>query len=280
MPIPSFDFQNYIARRKPSNKGFKLDFQNYAYDEDMRRLRQLTQYSWAKQAFIWGLQAWKLSERSRIFKSGKPIANHPRASRLWLECCRHFDLSPSAVIIIPKQENFLEAYGDEQEVFFSLSADALSLPSSALRFIFGRGIGAQCNGHIPLQTLYRFANGLSRGVTGKASAMFDHLLHWERVATVTRDRAGLLASRDMSAAILSIVKEALDWTEDEILDELRRYHEGLHCDWGRRSIEQRIQALESFHTSELYTKIAQPSGQSGKPMDQVDEEVRAIYAIF
>lgn len=278
--MTSFDFQSYIARRKPLSKGFHLDFQNYAYDEDMRRLRQLTQFSWAKQAFVWGLQAWKLAERSRIFKSGRPIANDARASRLWLECCRHFDVSPSEVIIMPKQTTYFEAYGDDKEVFFALSADALGLPSSALRFVFGCGIGAQSNGHIPLQTLHRFADGLSRGVTGRATAMFDHLLHWERVAAITRDRAGLLASRDISAAILAMTKEELDWNDQEILSELRRYHEGLSCDWGSRDVERRIRALERFQESELYGKDAPHPGRPKKAMDQVDEEVRGIYAIF
>ena len=81
-----------------------------------------------------------------------------------------------------------------------------------------------------------------------------------------------MACRDLSAAIFSIMRMSLDWESDEIMREIRRYHEKRDVDWGSRDIEKRVRALEAFAGSSLFL----PSG--GRDINEVDETVRKMYA--
>ena len=83
-----------------------------------------------------------------------------------------------------------------------------------------------------------------------------------------------MAARDMSAAILIIMKSELDWDDSEILREIRRYHEKRDVDWGEKFVENRVRALELFAESRIYRRT------SGRPIAEIDESVRKIYSIF
>ncbi|MBQ1926215.1 MAG: hypothetical protein II180_08870 [Proteobacteria bacterium] len=273
--VMNFDFQSYIQRREADPGRNAVRLQNYAYIEDIEHLRKLSDRDLIQMGISFGLQAWHIAEGYRLRNRSRALGGmkgEDRIAKNWLEVCYYFDHQNLVLNIIPKQKNFFEAYAGSDGAFFGISQAGCGLPNNAQKFVFGRGIGALDNGHVPYLTLGRFFDAMTRGLLGKASQIPDTFLHWRLAADITEDRAGLLACRDLSAAIFSIMRMSLDCESDEIMREIRRYHEKRDVDWGSRDIEKRVRALEAFAGSSLFL----PSG--GRDINEVDETVRKMYA--
>ena len=221
-----------------------------------------------------GLQAWRLVEGRKLQAHAHDVGReNERISKVWAEVCVAFNHSVLPIKLMNTQRSFFEPYDGQSGTFFGLSGAGCALPASTLRFLFGRGIGALDHGHVPYLTLLRAFNGLTRGLLERVSKIPEALLHWQRSAEITEDRAGILAARDISAAIFAIMKSSLDWDDGEIMKEIRRYHENLDVDWGSSEIQKRVKSIEIFMTSNLYRA-------NGRPIQEVDGEVRKLYTIF
>lgn len=269
-----FDFSSYVARRKGNAAQTHVRMQDYAYLEDIERMRRLSQTEIARQGLALGLQAWKLARLRRINANSRLIASDDNADEIWRGVCAQFRHTPLPLRLLPTQAEWIVPQGDENGTFFTLSARGYALPTPSMKFVFGTAIGALDNSHVPWMTISRFANELTRGIWDKAAQIPDILLHWRRCAQITQDRAGILASRDISGAIYVIMKSSLDWSDDEIMRELRRYHNGQDVDWGENEVEKRIRAIELFMQSRIYRRT------SGRSIREVDDDVQNIYAIF
>lgn len=272
--MSDFDFQSYILKRKADSNKTVIHMQNYAYLGDIERRRQLSQLDVVQHLVSLGLQAWKTFEGRKIQAQTAELPADDKRAHLWADVCFDFQHAPLPLKLYPPQKSFLEPFGGFEGTFFTVSPSTAVLPKNVLKFIFGRGIGALDNDHIPWLTLSRFANHLTRGLFDKATQIPELLLHWRRCADITEDRAGLLAARDISAAIFAIMKCELDWNDDEILKEIQRYHHKQDVDWGELRVEKRVRALEAFMQSRLYLKY------SGCDMAQVDRIVSGVYSIF
>lgn len=268
----TFDFQSYIAAHRPAGKPHVV-LQNYAYIEDMKQMRGLASMPLIPQVMQKGLQAWRLTERRRLLRQSRAIAMEPRSARIWQEVCLALGEPVHEARLMPEQKLFFEPYGDGKETFFGLSLAGTQLPAASLRFLFGQGIGALANGHVPYLTLMRFVDHLTHGFSERATEFADALLHWQRYAVITRDRAGLLAAHDMSAAIFILMRSALDWSDDEIMQEIRRYHAGMETDFGEREIQIRIEALQWFEKSTLYAEACGYPTTGTLSMSEVDAAV-------
>ena len=269
-----FDFQSYVQKRRADADHRPTKVQNYAYILDIDLQRQLSQLDIAHHAVKLGLQAWRLFEGRKLQSHAHDIArDNERVSKTWLEVCYTFNHAALPIKSIATQHSLFEAYGGDDGTFFGISGTALTLPSNSLKFLFGRGIGALDNGHVPYLTLLRAINGMTRGLFEFATQIPEALLHWQRSADITEDRAGILAARDISAAIFGIMKSELDWEDTEIMQEIRRYHEHLDVDWGNDKVKKRVQAIELFMTSDLYRA-------AGRPIGEIDNEVKKLYAFF
>ena len=272
-----FDFQSYVLRQQANSSKVPVRLQNYAYIEDIERLRKLASSDLVRQAMSLGIQAWRLAQGRRVQAQSREIGRveqGERISKTWSEVCYLLGHTPLNLRLVPAQETLFEAYGEAESAFFGISGAACSLPTTTLRFLFGRGIGALDNGHVPYLTLERFLTAATRGLWTKATMIPDALLHWQRFADITEDRAGMMAARDISAAIMGMMKQNLDWDDAEIMREIRRYHEKLDVDWGTPEIEKRVKALELFTESNLYRTTG------GRPIDQIDEGVKEIFGLF
>lgn len=270
-----FDFQSYVQRRQANPSKSPIRIQNYAYIKDIEHLRDIAENDILRQAVYLGLQAWQFAEGKKLQKHSKEVGKtNERISLTWNDVCFLFTHSPHTLKIVPTQKTLFEAYGNNDGVFFGLSPEACTLPNPTLKFLFGRGIGALDNSHVPYITLQRFFDSATRGLWDIATTIPDALIHWRRSAEITEDRAGIIAARDISAAIFAIMRMTLDWDNAEIMREIRRYHEGLDVDWGEPEVEKRIKAIEIFMKSNIY----QHSG--GLPMNEIDEQVSKIYDIF
>ena len=272
-----FDFQSYVLRQQANANKAPVRLQNYAYIEDIERLRKLASSDLVRQAMSLGIQAWRLAQGRRVQSKSREVtrADHgERITKAWSETCYLFGHTPLNLRHVATQETLFEAYGEAESVFFGISGATCSLPTTTLKFLFGRGIGALDNGHVPYLTLERFMTSATRGLWTKATKIPDALLHWQRFADITEDRAGMMAARDISAAIMGMMKQKLDWDDGEIMREIRRYHEKLDVDWGMPEIEKRVKALELFTESNLYRTTG------GRPIDQIDEGVKEIFGLF
>ena len=270
-----FDFQSYVQKRRVDGDYKPVKIQNYAYIQDIDLQRQLGGFDLTHHAVKMGLQAWRFLEGRKLQSHTKDVSHgNERVSKIWLEVCYDFNHSALPLKLMPQQRFLFEPYGGDEGTFFGLSGSACSLPTTTLKFLFGRGMGALDNGHVPYLTLLRALNGATRGFLEFASQIPEALLHWQRSANITEDRAGILAARDISAAIFAIMKSELpDWEDAEIMKEIRRYHEKLDVDWGNAEVKKRVQAVELFMTSDLYRS-------GGRPIGEIDESVRKLYAIF
>ena len=267
----TFDFQSYVQRRQADPSKKKLNLQNYAFIEDIEHQRELSENGLIQQAVNLGLQAWQLAKGRKIKANAKEIdGSFDRILAVWQETEYSFKHSGLSVKIIPFQTELFTPYSGKSGVYFGISAKTCILPSSTLKFLFGAGLGALDNGHAPYLTLGRFFDDLTRGLWGKAMSIPESLLHWYRAAAITQDRAGMLACRDISAAMMAIMHSCLDWDNAEIMREIRRYHDGLDVDWGDPEIEKRIRAIEAFMQSEIYMKVG------GRPIGEIDARVREI----
>lgn len=272
--MQDFDFHAYVLKRRGEVSKGDFHLQNYAYLEDIERLRQLSQRDIVRQALQLGLQAWKLARLRAIQSHSQPISSDDPTAKIWSDVCFTFRHTPLPMRLMPSQKAFIAPWGGDEGTFYTLSPAGYTLPTTALKFVFGRGIGALDNSHVPWMTLSYFIDDLTRGLWNKVTQIPDILLHWKRCAIITQDRAGLLATRDMSGAIYAILKESLDWTDTEIMSELRRYHEKRDVDWGENDVEKRIRALELFTESRIYKR------SSGRPISDIDADVQKLYSIF
>lgn len=270
-----YDFQSYVQRRHADPSRTPVKIQNYAYIEDIEHLRLMADSNVIQQGIKLGLRAWQLTQGNRLNSKTRRIdESYERVSKTWIDTCYQFN-HPSLVLkLMPTQPTLVEAYGGDDGVFFGISPSACDLPSASLKFMFGRGIGALDNGHVPYLTLQRFFTDMTYGVWDKAVQIPDALIHWRRAAEITEDRAGILASRDISAAMMCIMRMTLDWDNAEIMKEIRRYHEGLDVDWGDEIVEKRVKAVSCFMKSTMYQKTG------GITVQEVDAEVSEIFSIF
>ncbi len=267
-----FDFQAYIAQQKPADAP-RVIVQDYAYVEDMRRLRQLLDVPLLPGMLKKALKAWSFTERLRLRHNAKPIKKDPRSAQIWRDVCLTLGSESHEALIIPDQKDYFTPYTDGNTLFFGLSPACCALPTNTMRFVFGRGLGAAQNDHVTYMTLAHFVNRLTRGLYSKAELLADALLHWQSSANITQDRAGLLACHDISAAIFVIMKSVLDWSDDEIMNEIRRYHAHTDVDYGESEVKTRVMALEFFAKSSLYAQACGLPTSGTLSMTNVDKEV-------
>ena len=266
-----FDFQAYVQRREANPLRKPMHIQNYAFIEDIEHQREIAQGGLLQQAVSLGLQAWQFAEGHRLKAKSRDIGKvrgDERMAKAWAETCCTFEHQALSLKIIPSQKTIFEAYGNRDGVFFGLSPAGSTLPTNALKFLYGRGIGALDNGHVPYLTLSRFIDQSTRGLWDFAMQIPDSIIHWRRSGDITEDRAGILACHDLSVAILGIMRTELDWDNAEIMREIRRYYEGKDVDWGTPEIEQRVRALKIFMKSGIYL------GSGGISISDADEQVR------
>lgn len=266
-----FDFQSYVLKRRADISQKPVTVCNYAYIEDIERTRQISRNPLIEQAAQLGLEAWKYLRARRIQKSSKAVVSGERVARVWADVCYRFHHVPLPLRILPMQKNLLDVHGGEDGVVFTLSPVALVLPNGALQFLFGRGIGALDNGHVPWLTLVGVMDGVMRGMLRVAAQVADLALHWRVSAEITEDRAGILSCRDISSAIFVLMRMNLDWGDDEIMREIRRYHEGKKVDWGCRDVALRVKALELFMGSRIYV------GSGGREIEEIDDAVKKLF---
>ena len=102
-----FDFTSYISRRKGVASQVGIRLQDYAYLEDIERMRQLSQRDFVRQGLSLGLQAWKLARMRRINANSRLIEADDNVSQIWSDVCAKFRHAPLPLRIMPMQDDWI-----------------------------------------------------------------------------------------------------------------------------------------------------------------------------
>ncbi|MBO5752909.1 MAG: hypothetical protein J6S69_04345 [Proteobacteria bacterium] len=102
-----FDFQSYVLRQQANSSKVPVRLQNYAYIEDIERLRKLASSDLVRQAMSLGIQAWRLAQGRRVQAQSREIGRveqGERISKTWSEVCYLLGHTPLNLRLVPAQE--------------------------------------------------------------------------------------------------------------------------------------------------------------------------------
>lgn len=252
-----FDFQAYVKRqKKPEEQDSILSLQNYAFSEDMRRLRQLYEYRAIKTLFSGIQKVWAWKERSNYLKTCEEITRG-LLLETWIEACSRFRMARPRIFWRRGMRTSFELIDDEKSTIIAFHPNILQRSFEEAQFIIGQALGALQNGHVPCLTLLSLGAPLAQGLGGVIVNQLDtYLTRWQEAAQLTRDRAGLLFSNDMEGAIACICSEHLDWDATEAHEEALRFLRGDDIDWEKAMVAQRVLALSIFWQSTYFRNFS------------------------
>ena len=253
----NFDFQAYVKRQKsPEHQDSIVYLQNYAFSEDMRRLRQFSEYRPVRSLIQGVQQVWTFREKPAYLRECEEITGGPMLSA-WIDACLCFRIPRQKIFWRRNIHGAFEIMGNRKENIIAFHPNILQKTLPEAQFIIGQAIGALQNGHVPGLTLLAYGSKLTHGMGEIVFRQLDGALTgWQEDACITRDRAGLLLCRNVSIAMKGICAEYLDWDEDEMDDEIRRYQQGEEVDWENIRVAQRIQAIQVFALSRFYAELS------------------------
>lgn len=289
----SFDFQAYIGEHKdPQARGRSFSVGDYAFRADIKWLRTLHALTPVRALLAATSRLWSGWGRKRVLEDATR-ASEKDATRVYAlsrQAARALHMAPMQVYVTPHLKDVpAQALGDDAEVFVALHTEAVrSYDDTALLFLLGRQLGHVQNGHVRYLTAYFYADEIAGSVVRwTLKPALAALSKWYRLATLTADRAGLLACKDLEAARRQIVHQSLarqrmheDIDVDAVLAELER------SDKGQGMLERllqrnpgvglRLRALEHFAQSRFYRDHIGEAEPGGTTLTEVDDAVDVL----
>lgn len=199
----------------------------------------------------------------------------PRIHYLARTCEAILDTAPVEVYVYNSPEATAFSFGSgETDVIVITSTLADFVPDDdELLYLLGCQLGHVKADHVVYLTVAKALGTALRGIPALGSALSGAanflLVPWERTATLTADRAGLLCSQNLVASARAMAKMQLGLGAtvsklrmDEFLDQARDLErEG---DWGdtwkkRPALARRIRLLEEYYDSPLWAQVFEGS---------------------
>lgn len=199
----------------------------------------------------------------------------PRVHRLARHCERILHTAPVEVYVSTSSEASAFAFGSgETDVIVITSALVDFLPNDReLLFVLGQQLGHVKADHVLYLTVAKALGTALKGIPALGSALSSAanflLVPWQRMATLTADRAGLLCCQDLRTAALTITKMTLGYTKsivginfDEFLAQAK--HAEQTGDWGDTwkpvpALGRRLRNLEDYQDSVKWATIFEGS---------------------
>jgi Zn-dependent protease with chaperone function len=199
----------------------------------------------------------------------------PRVHRLARHCERILHTAPVEVYVSTSSEAAAFAFGSgETDVIVITSALVDFLPKDdQLLFVLGQQLGHVKADHVLYLTIAKALGTALKGIPALGSALSSAanflLVPWQRMATLTADRAGLLCCQDLRTAALTITKMTLGYTKsiaainfDEFLAQAK--HVERTGDWGDTwkpvpALGRRLRNLEDYLDSVKWATIFEGS---------------------
>lgn len=192
----------------------------------------------------------------------------PRVHRLARHCERILHTAPVEVYVSTSSEAAAFAFGSgETDVIVITSGLVDFLPDDGeLLFILGQQLGHVKADHVLYLTVAKALGTALKGIPALGGALSSAanflLVPWQRMATLTADRAGLLCCQDLRTASLTIAKTTLGYGQsisklnfDEFLAQARQVERG--GDWGDTwkpipALGRRMRNLEDYLDSDQW----------------------------
>lgn len=289
----SFDLQAYIAEHKdPEARSRSFSVGDYAYRADIKWLRTL--HALVPVRLLLGAtgKLWSGWGRKQVLEDAVR-SSEKDASRVYglaRTAARMLHMAPVQVYVTPHlKEVPAAALGDEGEQFVAVHAEAVrAFDDTQLLFLLGRELGHVQNGHVRYTTAWFYADEVAGGAVKAAlTPALTALTRWYRLATITADRAGLLACRDLEAARRQIVRQSLararmheDVDVDAVLGELERADQGqglLERLLQRQpAVRIRLDALSRFTESRFWRDHVGQAEPGGLTLSEVDDAIEVL----
>ncbi|MDX9720442.1 MAG: M48 family metalloprotease [Myxococcota bacterium] len=288
-----FDFQAYVAQHKdPEARARAMSFGEYAYRGDIKALRTLHAFMPVRMMLSAGLQLWAGWGRQAVLTQSTKASEKEgaRVHRAALEAAQALHMPPVQVFLSHQlKDASAHALGDREEVFVAVHTELPKLlDDRSLLFELGRQFGHIQNAHVVYRTVYYYADELANVVlrwVAKPAVMA--IQHWRKRATLTADRAGLLACRELDVAIRRMAQQAIstrrleeDLKLEDVLEALRKDPGappfGEKVGAGRLPLHLRVAALRAFSQSQFYLEHIASYAEKGKSLSAVDDELDAM----
>jgi Zn-dependent protease with chaperone function len=267
----SFDFAEYVRRRKTETSDAGGSEESYAYAGDLEAQAYLRRLSPVVAAIESAVRLWKTIHKNELLGHAVLVTpkQFPEVHELVSEAARRLGIALPAVYVTQQMSLNAHTFGTETESYVVLHAGSIDhLSRDELLFVIGHEAGHIQNGHVTLLTAAHYLAQIG-------SAFFRWMVYpavlalrsWSRRAEITSDRAGLLCCRDLGVAQRSLIKLALGSQKlyeqidvEEFLKQLEAGREGV----GKYAellsthpyIPKRVEALRVFAESRLYRERA------------------------
>lgn len=298
MPEISFDFQRYIKERRGAEQAMAKSGASYAYPGDQKVLRALDRVTPVTLAVEASVRLWKNVARNEILGTSVKVTDRqfPELQALVHECAERLHIATPTVYVYP-DVGVLNAhtFGTNEDSYIVLNGVLVDhLTTEELRFVIGHECGHIQNNHVVYMTALYYltysANLFLRWIVTPATLA---LRSWTRRAEITCDRAGLICSGGVDAALAALTKLALGSSKlaeridiDEYLKQLAESQDGA----GRMMelfhthpwLPKRVEALRLFSQTHYYLKMAghEPEGDEGESLAWCDARVKRLLSIF
>jgi len=298
MPEISFDFLDYIERRRSADEAVAKSGAAYAYPGDQKVLRTLGRVTPVTLAVEATVRMWNSVAKSEILGTAVKVTDRqfPELYRITADCAARLHI-PQPTLYVAPDVGALNAhtFGTNEDSYIVLNGVLVDhLSPEELHFVVGHECGHIQNNHVVFMTALYYltysANLFLRWIVAPAVMA---LQSWTRRAEITCDRAGLICSGDVDTALSALTRLALGSHKladkldlEEYLKQLAESQE----DVGRVAelfhshpyLPKRVEALRLFSRTHYFLKAAgqDPAEDQGQSLGWCDSRVKGILSVF
>jgi Zn-dependent protease with chaperone function len=298
MPDISFDFQHYIDQRRGKDELLAHEGAAYAYPGDQRVLQALGRATPVNLAVEATVRLWKNVAHGEILGTSVKVTERqfPEIHRITADCADRLGIIEPAVYVFPEVGALnAHTFGTNEDSYIVINGVLVDhLEPEELRFVIGHECGHIQNNHVVyLTALHYLVHSANMFVRWIITPAIMALQSWMRRAEITCDRAGLICSGDLKAALGGLVKlglgssklaEQVDLSEylkqlDESRESVGRVMELFHS---HPYLPKRVEALRLFSETHYYMKATgrAPEDGHGQSLAWCDTQVKRLLSVF
>jgi hypothetical protein len=204
MPKVDLDFQRYVERRKGAREAQAREGAAYAYGGDLRVLRTLDRLRPVRMALDGAVRLWRSSAREELLAGAVKASPKEHAKVLLAaeKCAAALHVSVPTVYVVKQRDDFeAHTFGTDEDAYIVVTEPLVARASEPeLLATIGRELGHLQNGHATYVTAYYYlTHDANRFIKWIVSPAVLALSGWDKRATITCDRAGLLCARNLDA---------------------------------------------------------------------------------
>ena len=290
----SFDFAQYVRRRKGEAPSARDPEGTYAYSGDLDMQNYVSKLGPVISVMESAVRLNKTLSKNNLLGHAVLVTpkQFPDVHALVAQAAERLGIAMPTVYITQRMDLNAHTFGTENDSYIVLNSGIIDhLEPEELLFVIGHEAGHIHNGHVTLLSAADYLAKMgSSFVRWLAYPAFFALQSWSRKAEITCDRAGLMCARSLEVAQRSLIKLALGSQKlyeqidiDEYLAQLGAGKKGAGKLFELFSthphLPKRVEALRVFAESRFYRERAkgQPGGLDKTTVDaRVTEIIKVV----